>query len=220
MGGAKSGRRKDPSTTYEGTPCKRFGHTRRYKKSHACADCQDLDKNDPVKKQAAKDASARHRANPDNTIRVRYMKSRYGVTPEQFQAMEAAQGGLCAICGRPPRGRWPRLHLDHDHRVQAGKTSGPALLHVQRHAGTGAGRPRAAPKGGRVPAATSGGVMTYSWLERAFRHEGRCDICEAWTWSGVRRTGGIRYRHLCRTCAQNRFAGEIVSGLAPATGPR
>lgn len=41
------------------------------------------------------------------------IKSRYGVTAEQFQAMESAQGGVCAICRAPPqRGR---LNIDHCH---------------------------------------------------------------------------------------------------------
>lgn len=44
---------------------------------------------------------------------------RYGITPSDFDAMLAAQCGLCAICGDAPdpegRGAYARLHIDHDH---------------------------------------------------------------------------------------------------------
>jgi len=44
---------------------------------------------------------------------------RYGLTPEQHDAMLAAQNGLCAICGSPPNPDGiraaSRLHTDHDH---------------------------------------------------------------------------------------------------------
>lgn len=48
---------------------------------------------------------------------------RYGVTPEQYQEMAAAQGNRCMICGEPPspaptqswrEGNWG-LPVDHDH---------------------------------------------------------------------------------------------------------
>lgn len=38
----------------------------------------------------------------------------YGLSPEQWDALMMAQGGVCAICGRTnPSGR--ALHVDHDH---------------------------------------------------------------------------------------------------------
>lgn len=39
---------------------------------------------------------------------------------EQYEAMLAAQGGGCAICGAGPKTR--RLHIDHDH--MSGKVRG------------------------------------------------------------------------------------------------
>lgn len=38
--------------------------------------------------------------------------ARYGVTPEQYDAMAMEQGGRCAICREEPEG-W--LRVDHDH---------------------------------------------------------------------------------------------------------
>jgi hypothetical protein len=42
------------------------------------------------------------------------LKVRYGITPEQYDALLEWQGGVCAICGKKPRGQ-ARLAVDHDH---------------------------------------------------------------------------------------------------------
>lgn len=46
------------------------------------------------------------------------IKSRYGVTREEYERMVAAQEGKCKICGRGDTGRvgskWP---IDHDHKT-------------------------------------------------------------------------------------------------------
>ena len=39
----------------------------------------------------------------------------YGMTRAEYDAMERAQGGLCAICYGPPLGK-TRLSIDHDHQ--------------------------------------------------------------------------------------------------------
>lgn len=46
-----------------------------------------------------------------------HLKRKYGMTPEQYDEMLAAQGGGCAICGRPPKKI--SLHVDHDHETGA-----------------------------------------------------------------------------------------------------
>ena len=46
------------------------------------------------------------------------LKSKYGMTLEEFDEMLAAQDGVCAVCGDPPRGG-KRLHVDHDHSTGA-----------------------------------------------------------------------------------------------------
>ena len=38
----------------------------------------------------------------------------YGLTEATFDTLLAAQGGVCAICGTVPRGRY-RFDIDHDH---------------------------------------------------------------------------------------------------------
>lgn len=47
-----------------------------------------------------------------------YLKRKYGVTPEWYDEQLAAQGGGCAICGKPPRDDIS-LHVDHDHETGA-----------------------------------------------------------------------------------------------------
>lgn len=50
------------------------------------------------------------------------VKFKYGLTRDQFDKMNADQGGVCAICGLPPTVQHkpgqtapPRLAIDHDH---------------------------------------------------------------------------------------------------------
>jgi hypothetical protein len=58
---------------------------------------------------------------------TRSIQQLYGITPEQYAEMLAAQGGKCLICGLPERGKrgerdYP-LAVDHDHRP-GGKVRG------------------------------------------------------------------------------------------------
>jgi hypothetical protein len=45
---------------------------------------------------------------------IRLRLRQYHLSMEQYQAMEDRQSNLCAICGKPPKGRV--LHIDHCHR--------------------------------------------------------------------------------------------------------
>lgn len=47
--------------------------------------------------------------------RARNIKSRYGITVEQYDAMLAEQGGRCAICGTDTPGGKGGFHVDHCH---------------------------------------------------------------------------------------------------------
>ena len=48
--------------------------------------------------------------------------ARYGLTPEQYDAMYAAQDGRCAVCNEP---EWPHrmFDIDHDHSCCPGGES-------------------------------------------------------------------------------------------------
>lgn len=47
-----------------------------------------------------------------------HLKTKYGLTREQFEAMNAAQDGRCAICRTDePGGRGKRFHVDHCHKT-------------------------------------------------------------------------------------------------------
>ena len=56
----------------------------------------------------------------------RYRIASYGITPAQYDQILEAQGHVCAICKRPPRGKLP-LFVDHCHetgRVRAALCGG------------------------------------------------------------------------------------------------
>jgi Recombination endonuclease VII len=52
--------------------------------------------------------------------RKRKLARKFGITPEQYEAMLHRQNGVCALCHNPPNGI--RLAVDHDHR--SGKVRG------------------------------------------------------------------------------------------------
>ena len=53
---------------------------------------------------------------------AQHYRRRYGITLEQRDAMLAAQGGGCAICGKPPVPGKRGFHVDHCH--QTGRVRG------------------------------------------------------------------------------------------------
>jgi hypothetical protein len=47
-----------------------------------------------------------------------FIKNKFGITPEDYDRLLEAQGGVCAICKRyPPHRRIKRLCVDHDHKT-------------------------------------------------------------------------------------------------------
>lgn len=61
--------------------------------------------------RAANPERARKQKNQYNEVWCRSLK--YGKPRGWYEEQLAAQGGVCAICGSPPKRN--RLHIDHDH---------------------------------------------------------------------------------------------------------
>lgn len=81
----------------------------------------DMSKGSPhLCKPCAKEKfDAWRKANPSKWLRSRrnsYLKKEYGITVDEYEALLASQGGLCAICSKPPDdSRGYRPHVDHCH---------------------------------------------------------------------------------------------------------
>jgi hypothetical protein len=92
--------------------CKRCGvsklHSQMSKTTpHLCKPCSSA---------KSREWKALHPKEWDRSARRSYLKKTYGMTPEQYDALLARQGGRCAICVRNHAdSREFRLHVDHDH---------------------------------------------------------------------------------------------------------
>ncbi len=53
------------------------------------------------------------------TVRSQFLKRKYGMTFDEFEAMLSDQNNACAICGtkEPSSGRDRRFHVNHDHKT-------------------------------------------------------------------------------------------------------
>lgn len=68
----------------------------------------------------ARRAKAWRDANPERQAAHmwrHHLKRKFGITPEAYDAMVAAQDGRCAICGTEDTRPFGRLGVDHDHRT-------------------------------------------------------------------------------------------------------
>jgi len=101
------------------------------KRCLTCGETQPLD--DFVKNKKAKDGrmmrckkcwrAATRKWRQQNPKGQRYLKRnhrvchlrQYGMTPADYDAMFAAQLGVCALCHQP--GKYKGLHVDHDHET-------------------------------------------------------------------------------------------------------
>lgn len=83
-----------------------------------CKTCRSAKRRIDLASKAREATRKRERYASDPEFRERFLdtqrKWRYGITRERFDAIMAAQGGGCAICGTatPDGNGW---HVDHDH---------------------------------------------------------------------------------------------------------
>jgi hypothetical protein len=65
-------------------------------------------------RRAAKDKGKRKKNPQQRHEHWRWqLQRRYNLTEAEYQAMLEKQGGVCAVCEKPPGKK--RLHVDHDH---------------------------------------------------------------------------------------------------------
>jgi hypothetical protein len=92
-------------------------------------------KNERRRARYRTDEENRKRKQEENRAQV---FRKYGLTQADYDRMLAAQGGVCALCGKPPNPNGiraaSRLHADHDHETGAVR----ALLCSTCNAGLGA----------------------------------------------------------------------------------
>lgn len=75
----------------------------------------------PERARASVRAAQEMYASDDRLRRDRRLRIAYGITIEDFESLEIAQGGVCAICKRRPD---KPLCVDHDHACCTGRTRG------------------------------------------------------------------------------------------------
>ncbi len=76
----------------------------------------------------ARNPTAASEANRNN-----YLRSRYGITADDYDAAVVVRDRKCDLCGRPPSEEYLKLHVDHDHNT--GKVRG--LLCISCNTGLG-----------------------------------------------------------------------------------
>ncbi|TAL21629.1 MAG: hypothetical protein EPN99_07245 [Frankiales bacterium] len=106
-------------------------------RNRRCKECRNARNREHVanNRQRRMESMARWRAeNPDRYAAAQraYKLKGYGLSPEAYEALLLAQGGVCAICCRPARSGWD-LSVDHDHESKAVR----GLLCGQCNAGIG-----------------------------------------------------------------------------------
>lgn len=86
-----------------------FSHSGLGRTPQYCADCRDYEIYRPYRKYVL------------GTARKSHLKSKYGLTLEQYDELLASQHGCCMICSEKPGKR--SMGVDHDHACCPGETS-------------------------------------------------------------------------------------------------
>jgi hypothetical protein len=91
---------------------------RKHEAQGMCEPCYKafLKRSDPERFKAyGRTERAKRRPRTREAIRRSALRLKFGITPEQYDAMAIAQGGVCALCQRPERTLAKRLAVDHCH---------------------------------------------------------------------------------------------------------
>lgn len=105
-------------------------NTRGRRKTHCCKRCGERDyylrNREKINAQTAALGRKWRRENPEKArayANANALKYIYGLTPEGYAAMLAAQGGRCDMCGTtdPGNKRVGRFYVDHDHATGANR---------------------------------------------------------------------------------------------------
>ena len=90
-------------------PCQRCGGPKGTgEKRRLCDPCRVISREDRERSKAGKAALPDYR-------RERNLKFTFNLTVDEYDEILEYQGGVCAICDRPPKTR--RLSVDHDHKT-------------------------------------------------------------------------------------------------------
>jgi Autographiviridae endonuclease VII len=103
------------------------GKKGRHSRCKPCANQATIEsrqRHDPLRVRGRESDVRRKAKKTPRQIKDSNLRRTYGITVEQFEEMEQAQGGLCAACGRPPRGRGKNLVLHVDHCHETGRVRG------------------------------------------------------------------------------------------------
>ena len=102
-------------------PCKRCGGLDRYIGNGACPTCDKKQGKEWRDANVDKVKKYRKKYNKDNADKMAeyHLKTKYGITLDDYDTMLITQGGGCAICGTNDTGSRARLSVDHDHATGA-----------------------------------------------------------------------------------------------------
>lgn len=107
---------KECKTCRKDVPLVLFYPTKKgkYGRSQSCIECEKRQRREEWKNNKPNRSKTQQHYN--------HIKSTYGLTRAQYDAMVLASNGRCSVCGSPPESKSGRLHVDHCH--QTGKIRG------------------------------------------------------------------------------------------------
>lgn len=102
--------------TFTSAEARRAWQRRRYRERHDAMLAEGARRRaDPAYRERMRAYSRDYYRRNRREIKSRELEKKYGITLDAYEALLASQGGVCAICGRPPR----RPMVDHDHLTNA-----------------------------------------------------------------------------------------------------